>query len=107
MNSRFKKLRIKYVDYYYSDLEGLDFLALKSLKNFIKNNKIHYIHHECNVNKKKNPYKTLENYESLFDGLLNKNYKKIASGFGNLSEGHYDKLPKSYIHKDVLWGSKI
>ena len=103
----FKKLRIKYVDYYYSDLEGLDFLALKTLKNFIKNNKIRYIQHECNINKKKNPYKTLVNYESLFDVLLNKNYKKIAWGFGNLREGHYEKLPQGYIHKDILWRCKI
>jgi hypothetical protein len=97
-------LKISNIEYYYSDLEGLDYIALKTLKDFIKNGKIECIQHECIVNSKSNPLVKFNNYEYLFTRLLKKNYKKVASGFGKLYLGYHEK--NNYVWQDVLWKKK-
>lgn len=105
-DSLLRRLKIKNIDYYHSDLEGLDYVALKTCKNFINNKKISYIHHECIIDTKKNPYKKFKNYEYLFNNLLKKNYKQLASGFGQLQIGFHEKLSKKSTFKDILWQVK-
>jgi FkbM family methyltransferase len=101
-----KKLKIQNIDYYHSDLEGLDYIALKAIKNFIKNKKIFHIHHECTIDGKQNPYKKFKNYEYLFNNLLKRNYNKLASGFGKLQIGLHEKMPPKSTFKDILWQVK-
>ena len=104
LDNLLKKLKISNIEYYYSDLEGLDYIALKTLKDFIKNGKIEYIQHECIVNGKSNPLVKFNNYEYLFTRLLKKKYKKVSSGFGKLYPGYYEK--NNYVWQDVLWKKK-
>jgi FkbM family methyltransferase len=101
-----KKLKIKNIDYYHSDLEGLDYIGLKACKNFIKNKSFFYIHHECTIDRKLNPYKKFKNYEYLFNNLLKSNYNKLASGFGKLKIGYHEKMSPISTFKDVLWKVK-
>ena len=88
-----------------SDLEGLDYEVLKTLKSFIDNKRINYIQHECIINKKSNPYVKFSNYEHLFNSLLSKKYKQIASGRDKLHVGKFVSMSKKSIYKDILWKS--
>lgn len=96
-------LKIKYINFYMSDLEGLDYEVLKTLKSFIDNKRINYIQHECIINKRHNPYIKFSNYEYLFNSLLSKKYKQIASGNDKLHIGKFVTMSKKSTYKDILW----
>ena len=75
----------------------------KILKNYLLNKKINYIQHECIINKRRNPYVKFSNYEYLFNSLLSKKYKKIASGRDKLRIGKFVLMSKKSLYKDILW----
>lgn len=106
LDTLLNNLKIKYINFYISDLEGLDFEVLKTLKSFIDSKKINYIQHECIINKRRNPYVKFSNYEYLFNNLLKKNYNKLASGLGKLKIGYHKKMSPKSTYKDVLWKVK-
>jgi FkbM family methyltransferase len=103
LDTLLNNLKIKYINFYISDLEGLDFEVLKTLKSFIDSKKINYIQHECIINKRRNPYVKFSNYEYLFNSLLSKKYKKIASGRDKLRIGKFVLMSKKSLYKDILW----
>jgi len=105
LDNLLNNLKIKYINFYMSDLEGLDYEVLKTLKSFIDNKRINYIQHECIINKKSNPYVKFSNYEHLFNSLLSKKYKQIASGRDKLHVGKFVSMSKKSIYKDILWKS--
>ena len=96
-------LNLEYIDFYMSDLEGLDYEVLKTLKSFIDSKRINYIQHECIINKRPNPYIKFSNYEHLFNSLLSKKYKHIASGRDKLDKGKFVLMSKKSLFKDILW----
>jgi FkbM family methyltransferase len=105
LDNLLNNLKIEYIDFYMSDLEGLDYEVLKTLKSFIEKKRINYIQHECIINKRRNPYAKFSNYEHLFNSLLSKKYKQIASGRDKLYVGKFVSMSKKSIYKDILWKS--
>ena len=103
LDTLLNNLKIKYINFYISDLEGLDYEVLKTLRSFINKKKINYIQHECIINKRRNPYVKFSNYEHLFNSLLSKKYKKIASGRDKLHIGKFAIMSKKSLYKDILW----
>jgi FkbM family methyltransferase len=103
LDNLLNNLKIGYIDFYMSDLEGLDYEVLKTLKPFIENKRINYIQHECVINKRPNPFTKFSNYEYLFNSLLSKKYKQIASGRDKLHEGKFVLMSKKSLYKDILW----
>ena len=83
-----KKMKVEKIDFYISDIEGYDYTVLETIEEkFIKTKKITKLQVEAVNNREKNPYKSVTNYESDFDGLLSNYYKKIGRGSGIVSEG--------------------
>jgi FkbM family methyltransferase len=105
LSSFLKKKKIKKIDYYISDLEGMDYTVLRSIKNYLILKNVEFIQHECTIDSLSGPYKKKSNNEKLFKNILSKNYKKIGSGFGLLKPGMHN-LPKGYRFKDILWKKK-
>jgi hypothetical protein len=103
LDTLLNNLKIKYINFYISDLEGLDYEVLKTLRSFIDKKKINYIQHECIINKRRNPYVKFSNYEHLFKSLLSKKYKQIASGRDKLHIGKFAIMSKKSLYKDILW----
>ena len=103
LDTLLNNLKIKYINFYISDLEGLDFEVLKTLKSFIDSKRVNYIQHECVINKRPNPFTKFSNYEYLFNSLLSKKYKQIASGRDKLHEGKFVLMSKKSLYKDILW----
>jgi FkbM family methyltransferase len=85
------------------DVEGYDFIIIKSLKSFLPF--IENIQHEYIPNGKKNIYYKIKNCERDFDLLLNPTHLKVGKGFGNLVEGEYRNVP-NYRFQDLLWKIK-
>lgn len=96
-------LNIDFIDEYLSDAQGYDLKILKSLENYIMNNKILKITCEVNRNNKLNPYYESDNYEDSFYKYLPSQYKKAASGQGNLIVGRFEYIPSSSNHFDITW----
>lgn len=94
---------ISNIDMYISDTEGYDLTVLKTLNNYLKNNKINSIICEVVRNGRKSPFKNISNFESEFDAYLPFQYKKIASGWTRLTSGVYNDVPESFNFMDVMW----
>ena len=96
-------MKIRKIKKLVTDLEGYDFIVIKSLKKFFSS--IEQIQHECNTNDGRETYHNIENYESNFDKLLGATHKKIACGFGNLEKNSF-AVPAGYRFRDILWELK-
>lgn len=98
---------INYVDSYISDLQGYDFIVLKTLKPYIDDKKIKEIQCEVEFNDKIAIYisknKNDENKEKNFDAFLEKNYEKVAKGWGHLNDGNFEEVPKDWCEHDIKW----
>jgi FkbM family methyltransferase len=101
---------IKFIDTYISDLQGYDFIVLKTLEEYVKNGLIGEIQCEVEKNEKPSIYvnenKELQNKEKNFDNFLNKNYAKIAKGWGYLTDGKYEEVPDNWCEQDIKWKLK-
>lgn len=93
---------INFIDHYISDIEGLDLTVLTTLRDYIDQRKIGKIQCEVVVDGIENPYLNIENYEGLFDKLLDQKYEKVASGWGNLNTGSHMQI-EGYRFRDVMW----
>ena len=99
-----KKIKINHIDFYISDIEGYDFIILKLLKkDYLDCNLIKKIQVEAVNNKVNNPYKSVSNYESDFDSLLNEKYLKKGRGSGFVYEG--DDFSGNTL--DILYELKV
>lgn len=106
----FKEKNINKIDLYVSDLQGYDFIVLKTLKEMIVNKQIHTIQCEVLKNNKipiyENKEKSLENTEENFDNFLSDYYDKIATGWGHLEDGVFNDVPSDWCEWDVKWRVK-
>lgn len=86
---------IDHVDFYLSDLQGMDLTVLKTLKPLLDEKKIGML--QCEVGKEDKPwvYVDLYNGYSGFKKLLSRNYKKIEHR--RVEEHHTE---------DIIWGVK-
>ena len=89
------------IDTYISDIEGLDYTVLKTLKPYLDNNSIKSITCEVVRNGKQNPFDGVLNYERNFDEFLTSKYVKKSSGWGVLKEGVFNQVPDDYNFMDV------
>ena len=77
-----KKRGIENIHTYVSDLQGIDFEVLKSMKSFIDQQKIYQIQCEVTKNGKRNMYETLPSNElQSFEKLFGNNYKLSSKGW--------------------------
>jgi len=100
------ELNIMEIDSYISDCEGMDFIILNSLEEYIQEGRITEI--QCEVQKNETPeaYKSISNKEFLFDELLKKNYIKVATGWTDLKDGVFNEIPKDWVFFDIKWKIK-
>lgn len=101
---------IKYIDTYISDLQGYDFIVLKTIEPYIKKSLIAEIQCEVEKDKKTTIYmnhnEELRNKEQNFDVLLGENYVKVATGWGGLVDGSFEEVPSEWCEQDVKWKLK-
>lgn len=100
---------IEKIDTYISDLQGYDYEVLKTLKPLIDRGAINTI--ECEVEKTdKPPIYVVEgidrNIEENFNTILGKNYEKVATGWGRLTDGVFANVPDNWCEWDVRWKLK-
>ena len=99
--------KISYIDDYISDIQGMDYAVLSTLRDWIEEKKIGTIQVEATVNHYENLYDALpSNHYREFASLLDKNYRLIAQGSGILSKGHKLKIKKEYGEMDFKWEAK-
>lgn len=105
-----KENNISKINSYISDLQGYDFIVLKTLKPLIDAKMIEYI--QCEVEKDDKPtiYKNSilenQNKEKNFDLFLNGDYIKTAKGWGTLTEGKFEDVPENWSEHDIQWKLK-
>lgn len=100
---------IEKIDTYISDLQGYDYEVLKTLKPLIDRGAINTI--ECEVEKTdKPPIYVVDgierNIEENFNTILGKNYEKVATGWGRLTDGVFGNVPDNWCEWDVRWKLK-
>lgn len=110
LSNFFAEKNVKKIDLYISDLQGYDFIVLKTLKEMIVNKQIHEIQCEVLKNDKipiyENKEKSLENNQENFDNFLCDYYDKIATGWGHLQDGIFNDVPDDWCEWDVKWRIK-
>jgi FkbM family methyltransferase len=110
INRFLEERNIDYIDSYVSDLQGCDFMVLKTIKNLIDQRKIGTI--QCEVERKGaipiycNPDPTTANAEVNFDSMLSENYERISTGWGNLQDGVFAQVPPEWAEWDIKWRAK-
>lgn len=101
---------ISKIDAYISDLQGYDFIVLKTLKSLIDKNMVLSIQCEVEKNDKPSIYinDNLENQnkEKNFDAFLGEKYTKVSTGWGVLTEGQFNEVPENWCEFDVQWKLK-
>lgn len=102
--------KIQKIDTYISDLQGYDFIVLKTLKELIDQGIIHSIQCEVEKNDKPTIYVNQnvenQNKEKNFDEFLGDKYVKVAKGWGVLIEGQFNEVPENWCEFDVQWKLK-
>jgi len=99
----FDRNNISVIDLLVTDTEGYDYSILRSMQALLTAGKIKKIKSEVVVNGKNNPFESVENYEHLFDDLLQPHFEKVASGWTELEEGKHQEVPSDYFFKDVMY----
>jgi FkbM family methyltransferase len=99
--------QINVIDSYISDLQGYDFIVLKTLKPLIVSKRIKTIQCEVEKNEKPTIYVNKDikhqNKEKNFDALLKDYYIKTSKGWGYLKEGEFNEVPDNWCEFDVQW----
>lgn len=102
-----KTNNIEHIDDYISDIQGMDFQVLKTLKPMIDKKKIGSIRCEVTKNEFGNVYHDLpDNSFDSFQMLLTHNYELTAVGSGLLTDGQFDKIPAGTWEMDCKWQLK-
>jgi FkbM family methyltransferase len=110
MDRFLEERKIDCVDSYISDLQGCDFMVLRTMKNLIDQKKIGTI--QCEVGRRNtvpiynNPDTTTANTEENFDSLLSKTYDRISTGWGSLQDGVFAEVPPTWSEWDIKWRAK-
>jgi FkbM family methyltransferase len=104
-----KEQGIDAIDTYISDLQGYDYVVLKTMKPFIDRGAIRVI--ECEVSKSNRTpiyeYGSIEaNTDENFESLLSDRYERIATGWGRLTDGIFSDVPENWSEWDVRWRLK-
>lgn len=102
-----KWIRVENIDLYVSDIEGMDYAALTSMADYIREGRVKSIQCEVWPEGFSNPFKKSKekNYEKDFDELLSNNYRKVAEGVPDLKRLKWEP-PVLGTAKDVLWELK-
>lgn len=103
-----KQRKIVFIDSYISDLQGLDLVVLRTMKEYLEKKLIERIQCETLLDNKVEIYKgmtenKLENFKKLLEPL---GYEMKASGWSNLVGGQFNKVSDEHSEMDVLWGIK-
>jgi len=105
-----KENNISKINTYISDLQGYDFIVLKTLKPLIDLQMIEVIQCEVEKNEKPTIYKNSnendQNKEKNFDEFLEEKYIKVAKGWGALKEGNFEEVPENWSEQDIQWKLK-
>jgi len=105
-----KEKNITHITSYISDLQGYDFIVLKTLKPLIDAEMIETIQCEVEKNDKPTIYKNFveenQNKEKNFDAFLAEKYQKTATGWGSLTDGKFEEVPENWCEHDVQWKLK-
>ncbi len=102
-----KKHNIDFIDTYVSDIQGMDFEVLKTMKPMIDERRIDTIICEVARNDKGNVYCDLpDNMEKEFEELLRDNYRLVAKGWGVLKDGQFEEIPDGAWEMDCKWRLK-
>jgi hypothetical protein len=91
------------IDSYVSDIEGLDFTVIRTLRPYLDNGSIKSITCEVVRDVKQNPFDGVLNYERNFDEFLSSKYVKKSSGWVVLKEGEFNQVPDNYNFMEVNW----
>jgi FkbM family methyltransferase len=95
---------IDYIDKYVSDIQGMDLAVLQTMLPYVQHGAIGVISCEVAKDEKRNVYDDLpDNSESGFAKLLDKDYRRVAKGWGLLSEGQYMDVPEDWWEFDCMW----
>jgi len=95
---------IRHIDYYLSDIQGMDLTVLKTLRPLIEQRAIGRIQCEVAKDAYGNVYAGLEtNGQSGFEELLGKHYELAGTGWGQVREGRFDGTPEDWWEMDCLW----
>lgn len=95
---------ITFIDSYISDIQGADLKVLKTLRPMIEQGLIREITCEVVKDEFGNIYKNISaNNEKGFDELLAGNYQLVATGWGVLKDGVYEKVPDDWWEMDCKW----
>jgi FkbM family methyltransferase len=98
---------ITMIDEYISDIQGMDYTVLETLKDLINQKKIQYITCETTKDGKKNIYHDLPSNEfHQFQNLLSKNYKVVGKGWGIVNDGQINEVPEDWWEFDCRWKLK-
>jgi len=98
-----QKLGVNFINYYISDIEGMDFNVLKTLEHYINNNLIEYIKCETLITDK-SPYIGIgSNHISSYEKYLNGKFKIVAIGDGNIKDGFFIKSVENLRMVDYKW----
>ncbi len=98
-----KENHIDYIHYYISDLQGMDFRILQTVKSYIHRKAIGKIQIETIKDGRQPIYKDSENYEANFYKLLNNNYMKTSHGWHSLKNGIFIDVDNNSDEYDVCW----
>lgn len=95
---------LTHIDEYVSDIQGMDLTVLKTMKSWIDEKRIGAITCEVAKDGRENIYRDLPpNNQSGFEELLGKNYTLVASGWGVIPDGTFERIPPSAWEMDCRW----
>jgi len=93
------------IDFYVSDLQGMDLTVLKTMTPMLRERRIRLIQCETAKDGRRNIYKDLPSNElGQFRNLLAPfGYALVARGWGNLQRGVFSDVPDDWWEFDALW----
>jgi len=99
--------KIQEISLYISDIQGMDYTVLETLKPWIKSKKISKIICEATKDGKRNIYKDLPSNEfNKFQSFFQENYQLLGTGWGLVKEGEFNEVPDDWWEFDCLWAPK-
>lgn len=102
-----KKFNIAYISEYVSDIQGMDYTVLATLKDWIESQRIGRITCETCKDGFRNIYETLPSNElATFHKLLDQDYDVCGKGWGVIADGHFEEVPESWWEFDCRWAPK-
>jgi FkbM family methyltransferase len=99
-----EKKGVTFVDEYVSDIQGMDLTVLKTMKSWIDQKRIGAITCEVAKDGRENIYRDLPpNNQSGFEQLLHSNYRLVATGWGVIPDGTFERIPPTAWEMDCRW----